>query len=768
MSAVYVISLCFLGLSIVTMFILLIPRKEKRDSGDAEFFVKRGDYLTAGIIYENKGEYLKALDMYEKAGAYGLVARLSERKGIREKEASARSALGEHLVAGGLYEQLQRFEDALIEYTKGGYSRKIMEIMKRKGVDYIPENDVSEKSFDAYYKKGNISKAREIASNYFKSRLELLPQDIRTSDPVLRRIAIFLGECYEREGIYGEAGRFYAIGGEILKAASLLEVAGEKEKAAELYYKDGEYESAKRLYQELGQEENVKRCEMQMLIKEGKFNDAGTIAELLGELQLAVNLYKRAGNYLKAGEVLLRIGEFGDAGDLFMKAGNVRKAAEAYEKAGNFKRAAELYKEMGERSREMECLIKDGDYFGAGVVAFEMGKLDKAMEYFQKVEIDSPAYKDASLYLGMLFAEKGLYTQAIERLGDILKNERCSKDNIRAFYSYGVSLQSLGNVREALTVFEKVLSVDVNYRDVPQRVAELKQMLTPTSRKRYEELTETQRITPPKAPRPEREDKFEIIEKVGRGGMGIVFKARDTILDRIVALKILSPELSHNAEAVQRFLKEAKACASLNHPHIVTIYEAGMMKDTLYISMEFIDGPTVKKLIEEYGQLPIKHVIFITAQVCKGLEYAHSRGIIHRDIKPSNIMINDKKVVKILDFGLAKIMEEVRREYTVASGTPYYMSPEQTLGEKVDHRTDIYSLGITMYEMIAGRPPFTGGDVGYHHVHTPPPPLREFRSDVPPSLEAIVMKCLEKDRDRRFQSAKELFIAMREVAESIK
>lgn len=765
----YVLSYSFIGLSILILLAVFIPSKGKRDGDEVEVFTKRKDYLSAGKMYEEKGEYAKALDMYEKAGAYGFMVRLSEKKGIKDREAVVRSMLGEHLIAGGLYEQIQRLDDAIAEYKKGGFVKKVMEIMKRKGLDYVPEDDVSEKLFDAYYRKGDIRKAREVASWYFKRRAQPLPQDVKGLDPVLKRIAVFLGECYEREGIFGEAGRFYAIGGKILKAATLLETAGERSRAAELYYQYGEYGSAKKLYEELGEEEKAKRCEMQSFLKEGKLDEAAMIAEALKDFSLAAVFYKKSGNYLKAGEMLLKMDKSEEAGDLFMKAGNVRKSAEAYEKAGKYEKAAKLYGEMGEKTKEMECFIKGGEYFRAGITAFDMGKVDKAMEYFQKVDVDSPSYKEASMYLGIIFAEKGLYTQSIERLGDILRNEKCTKDNIRAFYSYGVSLQAVGNVREALIVFEKLLSVNINYRDVPQRVAELKQLLTPASKRRYEELTETQKISAPITHSvTKKEDKFELIEKVGRGGMGVVFKARDRILDRIVALKLLSPELSHNREAVQRFLKEAKACATLNHPHIVTIYEAGMMKDTLYISMEFIDGPTIKKLIEEHGQLPPKHVIFIIAQICKGLDYAHSKGIVHRDIKPGNIMINDKKVAKILDFGLAKIMEEVRREYTVASGTPYYMSPEQTLGEEIDHRTDIYSLGVTMYEMMVGRPPFVGGDVGYHHVHTPPPSLREFRPDIPVSLDAIVMKCLEKDKKARFQSARELFFALRKAIVEIK
>src|SRR5262249_21128513 len=250
--------------------------------------------------------------------------------------------------------------------------------------------------------------------------------------------------------------------------------------------------------------------------------------------------------------------------------------------------------------------------------------------------------------------------------------------------------------------------------------------------------------------------RYEIVRELGRGGMGVVYLARDSVLEREGAYKVLPEGLRNNPNALKNFLREAKAAAQLNHPSIVTIYDAGESEHGFYLAMELVDGTTLKEVLRHRGAVAPGGVIYILRHMAEALAYAHGKKVVHRDMKTANTMWTTDKQVKIMDFGLAKLMEEVRNATTMISGTPFYMSPEQTLGRNVDHRTDLYSLGVTIFELATGQLPFRKGNVPYHHVHTAPPDPRSIKKDLPEALAAIILRCLQKSPDERFQSAKEL------------
>ncbi len=222
-----------------------------------------------------------------------------------------------------------------------------------------------------------------------------------------------------------------------------------------------------------------------------------------------------------------------------------------------------------------------------------------------------------------------------------------------------------------------------------------------------------------------RECATRLLGEIGRGGMGVVLKARDKRLGRIVALKRLPDNLRNHPTAVRLFLREARAAAALNHRNIVTLFDAGQEGDQYFLTMELLEGFPLHDVLEKRGKLSPRDAARLGAQACAGLEYAHAQGVVHRDIKTSNLFFTRDRVLKIMDFGLAKMTEEVRRAATVVGGTPYYMAPEQAAGEDVDHRADQYALGVTLFELVTGDVPFRDGDVTYHHRHTPAPDPRK-------------------------------------------
>ncbi|UCG51016.1 MAG: serine/threonine-protein kinase [Candidatus Latescibacterota bacterium] len=252
---------------------------------------------------------------------------------------------------------------------------------------------------------------------------------------------------------------------------------------------------------------------------------------------------------------------------------------------------------------------------------------------------------------------------------------------------------------------------------------------------------------------------YKILEKLGEGGMGVVYKAEDTKLKRHVALKFLPPDLTRDANARERFIQEAQAASALDHSNICTIYEVNQTDDgQMYISMACYTGETLKEKIAK-GSLTIDETVNIATQIAEGLSKAHKKEIVHRDIKPANIFVTEEGEVKIVDFGLAKLAGQARLTKTGTTvGTVAYMSPEQARGEDVDNRTDVWSLGAVLYEMITGRPPFRGDHeqaVIYSIVNHEPEAIDRLRPDVPVALERIVAKTMEKDRNRRYRDLSE-------------
>jgi serine/threonine protein kinase len=248
-------------------------------------------------------------------------------------------------------------------------------------------------------------------------------------------------------------------------------------------------------------------------------------------------------------------------------------------------------------------------------------------------------------------------------------------------------------------------------------------------------------------------NRYEVLERIGEGAMGVVYRARDKTLDRTVALKIMSAELNDEDELLLRFRREAEAIGHLNHPNIVTVYDMGARDDRLYLAMELVEGEDLRALIERRAALTIEDRARIMIEVCDGLGYAHSRGIVHRDIKPANIVLTPDQRVKLLDFGLARMASRptITRQGVIL-GTPDYMSPEQATGRGIDHRSDIFSAGAVFYELLTLQKPFRGSTlhaVLYEIVSGEPEPILALNPEIPARLADLVESMLDKAPERR-------------------
>jgi molecular chaperone DnaK len=369
-------------------------------------------------------------------------------------------------------------------------------------------------------------------------------------------------------------------------------------------------------------------------------------------------------------------------------------------------------------------------------------KLDEAIETLQILQARSSYRSRALKIMGLCYWQKNMLYHAWQKLRLLPLDE----ENKELLYRLGNDMEMVDQLPAAVDLYRKIRDADDQYKDIEAKLRKLEYRL----KLKQEELEKTGVLAI------FHDSRFEIVEEINRGSMGIIYRARDKVLDEVVALKVLNDYLSADSAAVERFKREARAAKKLSHPFIVRIHDLYELGDRKFLSMEYIEGTDVRTLIKNKVKFTEKQVLLYLMKMCDALEYAHGLNIVHRDIKPANIMITKENSIKITDFGIAKILHaaETSKWQTTVIGTPLYMAPEQIVADRIDARTDIYSLGITLYEMLNGTPPFYKGNVEYHHVHTPAEPLPD---SIAPLLRNIVAKCIQKSPDERFQSVKEIF-----------
>lgn len=384
--------------------------------------------------------------------------------------------------------------------------------------------------------------------------------------------------------------------------------------------------------------------------------------------------------------------------------------------------------------------------FALGKTYLALGDHDRAISHFQRTQQDFRYENESIKMLGLCFAGKGMLDFALTEFKKLVIDEEMKG----ILYDLGERYLAKNSLVGAKEVFKILFATDINYRDVKLKFDMLKgstsDPLGLESSAMMTQLSERARR------------RYELLQEIGRGAMGLVFKARDNELDEIVALKILPENLSQNPEALARFRAEARSARRLAHPNIVRIHDIGEEMGRRYISMEFVPGGDLKKHFRSQGApLPPATVVRLMTPVAAALEYAHSMGIVHRDVKPANIMLTENMAPKVSDFGIAKVLEATGETQAGAViGTPMYMSPEQVRGEVADTRADVYSLGVMMYELATGRAPFFEGDLAYQHVHVEPKPCDSSM----PGLDAVIMKCLRKNRDERYATMEEVRAAL--------
>jgi tetratricopeptide (TPR) repeat protein len=484
--------------------------------------------------------------------------------------------------------------------------------------------------------------------------------------------------------------------------------------------------------------------------------------QMNGSTERAAEQLESAGQTLEAARLRDSISDFERAAALYENAGSIVEAAESYRNAGLHDKAGELFESVAQLAEAEACyrasdntaalvgvLERQREFMQAADLAEASGDRAQAIRLLQQVTTADPNYAASCKRLALAFKTEGHADLAAHKYEAYVSAVgRSAVTGDEAMDLAALQIES-DHLERALETLEDLRNREPTHPGVAQSIESLRKRIA--TRK-----AESSGGAGPVTSVPTQfvsDHRYEILGEIGRGGMGLIFKARDRRLNRIVALKRLPENLREHPKAVKLFLNEAQAAARLNHPNIVTVHDTDQEDGTFFITMELLEGYPLNVVLRKRGKLSTRDTVKIGMQVAVGLQYAHAQQIVHRDIKTSNLFITREKTVKTMDFGLAKMMEEVRRGSTVVGGTPYYMAPEQAAGETIDHRADIYAFGVTLFEFITGRVPFQEGDVQYHHRHTPPPDPRSIEPGCPDALAELVLEMMAKSPDDRVADA---------------
>jgi len=410
------------------------------------------------------------------------------------------------------------------------------------------------------------------------------------------------------------------------------------------------------------------------------------------------------------------------------------------------------------------------DYFKKLLLAEDFDTISQSLQIINKWEDGDLKRKWYEFKIDM---KKGLPEIAADRVIEFLKTCDITNGNVNIFYDIARELEESNERTHAVDIYKDIIKRNITYKDVIERYKALKQSdsshgQTPISKTPTPRSSTPHKITPLSKNNEESYDstidktiegssisgeRYVLLRRIGSGGMGEVYEAKDTKLGRRVAVKMMKDEISFRRREKERFLREARTSAKLSHPNIVSIFDIVDEEEKLYLVLEYVDGKRLADIIDEKEKIGEKMAKSLTMDVLKSLSYAHQQGVIHRDIKPTNVMVTSDWKAKLLDFGIAREAYNTMMSMSMnTSGTPAYMAPEQHLGDKVDESTDIYGVGAMLYEMLTGETPFKGTDL--HLVKREKKVNLEAVSNE--KLRAIISKCLEPEREKRYRKADEM------------
>lgn len=681
--------------------------EERRDhAGAGELLFEAGKLAEAADSFIEAGDFLRAGECYDRADNVGRATVMFRKAGAPERAASLLARRGQFELAAKEFLIAERPEKAAEIYTKRGDHRAAAVAFQQA--------KLLREAAEAYDRAGDAAKAAEQRTALFEREFARSGGNLATIKPAVEAAQ--------------SAAKYLESQGKMQAAAALLNRAGFPKAAAELLERAGDLAAAEAIYADKGR----LTLAAEMYDRAGRADDA---------LRVRIAAAQALPEPLEQAEALHKLGRLADAAAKFTEAGDSLRAAGCYEALGELRIAGLLFADLGADADAIRCLSAcdaHGDvaeiYARSGNTAGELDALQRANNLQR---------------LAHRMLELGRFAELVALVQPTLSPAALKPSDASLAYTLARALEALQEQAAAEDWYRAVATASPGFRDAAARAAA---------------LTKPDATPAPVAPSrtaPSATGRYRIIEEIARGGMGIVYKATDTALDRVVAFKVLAENLKSNEVAVGYFLREAKAAAKMIHPNIVTVFDTGEQDGEFYMAMEFVDGETLKAMVQRQGPFPEKLVRYAFVHAAKALDYAHEHGLIHRDVKPGNMMLGADRALKLMDFGLAKFVSEMTTSKTRSIGTPYYISPEQITGAQLDGRSDMYSLGVSMFEIATGQLPYAKGDLTYLHLHGEIPKACELVPGLSVSLSEAIERCMAKRPEDRFEDMKALIAAVR-------
>lgn len=663
---------------------------------------KARDYGRLGEVYASVNNYKEAAKWYKKAKQYSKAADAYAKAGQTVRAAKLLTKAGEFEAAGDLYADKGKYIRAAKAYERAGKKPKAAE---------------------AYGAAGKVKEAVNQFSEYFESARDSADVQIEAAE-----------RCFK-----------------LLKESKGV--------------KDADEETLRTLYSAVAQRfEHAKR-----------YADAAALYQLVGDLVRAAEVYVLDGKLEQAAQCYKAAGRQKDAarvsGRFYELKGRHKEAGLAYQSAEEYLRAAECFARVKETVRAAECFEKGGAHFRAGLAYAHAARFEDAIRMLQQVKESAAEFDQSRGLLGRCFYQLHDYAHCAATLDNHLTGKRVESANAEYFYMLALAYEQLGKLDESRELLYKLRTVNVDFKDVNERISNISSrismrdsgMIESGAPKGGDGSDEPVAKHKMQAVNNSIGKRYLLEREIGRGGMGEVYLAKDVELDRMVAIKFLGSLVDNSEEYRQRFVREAKAAARINHPNIVSIYDINATAGKAFLAMEFIEGTDLHTYVKNKGKLTQREAVNIIGQACMALAAIHEAGIVHRDIKPDNILISKGGLVKLTDFGLAKAEDNRMTQAGTVLGTPSYMSPEQVLGEDVGPVSDIYSMGLVFHEALTGKTYFDDGNVLKRQLEETPPKPSEMAEGVSEAVDRIVMKCIAKEAKERYPTAKELVQDLRAV-----